>query len=229
MRPDPWQLQLLRSTAPRVLVNIHRQGGKSTTAALLATHMALYYPGALILLLAPTLRQSTELFRKCLGFYRGLRRPVAAEAENRLSLELESGSRIVALPGQEGNIRGFSNVGLLIVDEAARVEDSLFDEVSPMLAVSQGRVLAISTPWGRRGWWYEAWRSPDPWQRYKVEAKECPRIPAPFLEEERRAKGDWLYRQEYCCEFVDKEVQAFATNDVEAMFDGRTEAWDLFA
>ncbi|MCG8456864.1 MAG: hypothetical protein MI919_11335, partial [Holophagales bacterium] len=64
-----------------------------------------------------------------------------------------------------------------------------------MLAVSSGRLLALSTPFGTRGWWYEAWRSDEPWERYEIPAAECPRISPEFLEEERRTMGEWWFRQ----------------------------------
>src|SRR5215217_4657803 len=108
--PDQWQRDLLRSSSSRILLNCSRQSGKSTMAAILALHRALYHPGSLILCLAPVLRQSQELFAKIAGFYRDLGRPVPAKAEQRLSLELENGSRIVTLPGTEKTIRSFSGV-----------------------------------------------------------------------------------------------------------------------
>ena len=126
MSPDPWQVDLLRSSSKRVLLNISRQGGKSTTAAIIALHRALYHPASLVLVLAPALRQSQELFAKIAGFYRSLGRPVPAQAERRLSLELENGSRIITLPGTEKTVRGFSGAALLLVDEAARVDDGLY-------------------------------------------------------------------------------------------------------
>jgi hypothetical protein len=55
---------------------------------IIALHRALYHPGSLILCLAPALRQSQELFGKVLGFYRDLDRPIPAQAERKLSLEL---------------------------------------------------------------------------------------------------------------------------------------------
>src|SRR5215212_1705992 len=93
--PDEWQRDLLRSTSDRVLLNCSRQSGKSTMSAVIALHCALYYPGSLVLCLAPTLRQSQELFAKVVGFYRDLVRPVAAQGERKLSLELKNKSRIV--------------------------------------------------------------------------------------------------------------------------------------
>src|SRR5438045_3435420 len=46
--PDPWQAQVLRSTAARVLLLCSRQAGKSTITSILAVHSALYDPGALV-------------------------------------------------------------------------------------------------------------------------------------------------------------------------------------
>jgi phage terminase large subunit-like protein len=60
-----------------VLLNCSRQSGKSTIAGILALHCALYQPGSLVLVLAPALRQSQELFGKVAGFYRTLSRPVS--------------------------------------------------------------------------------------------------------------------------------------------------------
>lgn len=224
--PDPWQAEVLRSTSQRILLNCCRQSGKSTVSAALAVHTALYQPGALVLLLSPTLRQSQELFRKCLSIYRLVSADIPPESETRLTLELGNSSRIVSLPGKESTIRGFSGVALLVVDEAARVPDDLYYSVRPMLAVSNGRLVALSTPFGTRGWWYEAWRSVEPWERHKVTAEQCPRITPEFLEEEKRALGEWWFRQEYFCEFLDAETQAFTRDMIEKAFD-EVEIWTL--
>jgi phage terminase large subunit-like protein len=150
LEPDPWQEDLLCSTSDRVLLNCSRQSGKSTMTAVIALHRALYHPGSLILCLAPALRQSQELFGKVLDFYRNLGRPVSPQAERKLSLELENGSRIITLPASEKTIRGFSGTSLLVLDEAARVEDELYFAVRPMLAVSGGALMMLSTPYGKR-------------------------------------------------------------------------------
>src|SRR5918997_760034 len=126
LEPDPWQERLLRSSSDRVLLNCCRQSGKSTMSGLIALHRALYHPNSLILCLAPALRQSQELFAKVLSFYRDLGKPVPAHAENKLSLELENSSRIMTLPGTEKTIRGFSGAALLILDEAAQIDDGLY-------------------------------------------------------------------------------------------------------
>ena len=183
---DHWQEEFLGSSADRVLLNCSRQSGKSTMSAVIALHRALYRPGSLVLCLAPALRQSQELFGKIAGFYRDLGRPVAPQGERKLSLELENDSRIITLPGSEKTVRGFSGAALLLVDEASRVDDGLYYAIRPMLAVSGGSLMMLSTPFGKRGVFYEEWSGGHGWERYEVPASQCPRISEAFLEEERR-------------------------------------------
>jgi hypothetical protein len=193
----------------------------------IALHRALYHPGSLVLCLAPALRQSQELFGKVLGFYRDLGRPVSPHGERKLSLELENGSRIVTLPGSEKTIRGFSGTSLLILDEAARVDDELYFAVRPMLAVSGGALMMLSTPYGKRGVFYEEWTSGRGWERYEVPARECPRISEAFLEEERSSLPPFIYRQEYECSFEDTEDQVFTSELIDSALT--SEVKPLFA
>jgi len=226
--PDAWQADVLRSRAIRVLLNCSRQVGKSTTTAVLALWTALYDAPALVLLLSPSLRQSQELFAKVLTAYRRLGRPVPADAENKLSLELENGSRVLALPGKEGTIRGYSGVKLLVLDEASRIADALYHACRPMLAVSGGRLLMLSTPFGKRGVFFQEWTEGVTWERVELRADQCPRIPPEFLAAERASLPAWIYRQEYECSFEEtldqvfsyEHVHAALSADIEPLFGG---------
>lgn len=215
MTPDSWQEAVLNSDARRMLLLCSRQSGKSTTCASLAVHQALYDPG-LVLLIAPAQRQSSELFRKVREVYSALDDVPRIVQESALRLELANGSRIIALPGTEGTLRGFSAAKTVIVDESSRVDDALFAAVRPMLATTQGRFVALTTPYGRRGWFYEAWEHGEGWHRTKVTAHDCPRIDPRWLDEERRLIGDWQFRQEYLVDFVDTDEQFFASELIEA-------------
>lgn len=176
---------------------------------------AIYKPPALILLLSPSLRQSSELFRKVAALYSQHAGAAPAAAETLLRLELANGSRIVSLPGTEQTVRGFSGVDLIVIDEASRVEDSLYFACRPMLAVSGGRLVALSTPFGQRGWLHKEWTAGgDGWHRTRITANDCPRISAEFLEEERASLGDWWWRQEYMCEFTETTDSLFRYEDV---------------
>ena len=214
--PDKWQADILVSEHPRHLLLCSRQSGKSTTVGCLAAQTAIYDPG-LILMIAPAERQSKELFRKTKDVYLALENVPEITQESARSMELANGSRIVALPGTEHTLRGYSAPKLICIDEAARVDDELYHAVSPMLAVSKGRLAALTTPYGQRGWFYEAWNGgEDYWQRTMVKADDCPRIDPEWLELEKAEIGDWAYRQEYQCEFVDTDEQFFASALIDA-------------
>jgi hypothetical protein len=219
LEADQWQRNLLRSRFDRVLLLASRQSGKSTVAAALTLKTALLEPGSLCLLLSPTLRQSGELFRaKVKTLYNALGRPIATRQESALTMELANGSRIISLPGEEGTVRGYSGARLLVLDEASRCSDELYSSVRPMLAVSKGWLIALSTPFGRRGFFHDEWHGTNRWQRVKIMATQCPRIAEDFLREERQAIGERWFHQEYMCSFVDMIGAVFMQEHIDAAF-----------
>ena len=211
---DPWQRGVLESIGKRDILNITRQGGKSTVSAVLALHQALYRPGSLSILVSPSQRQSGELFRKCLEFKARLPRQSDLVEDSKTSLNLVSGGRIVSLPGSEATVRGFSAANLIIADEAARIDDSLYLAIRPMLATSNGRLILMSTPFGRRGFFWREWDTGVNWNRVEVPATSIPRISAAFLAEERASMPALWYSQEYCCVFGENTDSVFAYADV---------------
>jgi len=224
---DPWQADALRWPGKRLLLNCARQSGKSTMAAILGLHRALYYPGSLVLLVSPSLRQSSELFKKVSDQLDKLDTPPALVEDNKLSMTMVNRSRVVSLPSSEATIRGFSGANLIIEDEAARAPEATYKAVRPMLAVSGGKLILMSTPWGRRGHFWDAWDHGAAWKRVMVTAEQCPRIPAAFLAEERETLGDWWYFQEYFCLFQDSQTAAFTFDDIQKAFSGKVKEWKL--
>ena len=217
---DAWQVAALRSTSPRALWDIARQGGKSSIASVLAVHRVLYAPGSLVLLISPSERQSKEIFRKAMDVYAATGRAVPAASETKLWLELANGSRLIALPGSEPTTRGFSAPALIVVDEASRVPDELFEALVPMLAVSRGRMVTLSTPAGRRGWWHRLWDEGGPdWEKVLVRADQLPRIDPAWLRAQRASMPDAWFRQEFCGEFLEVDDAAFRYDDVHGALD----------
>ncbi len=216
---DPSQRDVLLSDAHQLIILASRQSGKSTVSSIRALHRALYTPASLVLLLAPSYRQSKELFRKVKHALASLPFAVPVASESALEIEFNNGSRIVALPGKEETIRGFSGVSLLIVDEASRVPDALYQAVRPMLAVSGGDIILLSTPFGKRGFFHHEWNEGAGWHRVKVTADDCPRISPEWLEQERKSIGEWWFRQEYMCDFVETDDQVFAYEDIQLALD----------
>lgn len=208
IEPDPWQQDVLLSSEKRIMILAARQSGKSMTCSIYALWHALNHPGALVLVLSPSLRQSGLLFKTIMGYYQELR-PIASEVESALTLQLANKSKIVSLPGNEKTIRGYSGVSLLIIDEASQVLDSTYFSVRPMMAVSEGKVFAIGTPHGKRGWFYDSWTNSHEFKKIKVTADQNPRISSEFLEQERKALGQYWYEQEYFCEFHQSEASLF--------------------
>ncbi len=199
-----------------------RQVGKSEVAATIALRTALLQPKALVLLLNPSERQSKELMRKVQHFYASLGQPLSTgKAPMVLEMHLSNGSRIIALPESERTIRGFSGVSLLVVDEASRVADELYYAVRPMLSTSRGKLIALSTPFGKRGWFWEEWDSRRRWVRTKVLAEECRRHSPEFLAEEKQALGPRWYASEYGCSFEDCVGAVFTEEMIQnALVDG---------
>ncbi len=92
--------------------------------------------------------------------------------------------------------------------------------VRPMLSVSGGRLVTMSTPWGRRGWWWTAWsEGGDDWSRYEIPATACPRISPSFLAQERRSLPPTWYAAEYGCAFTDPVDAFFRGEDIAAAID----------
>lgn len=216
INPDAVQTNLLTTSARRVLVNCCRQWGKSTITALVALHEALYAAPAMVVVVSPSQPQSTELFKKVHDFWAKLPGAPEAHQESLTRMQLANNSRIVSLPGSEKTTRGYSAATLVIMDEASRVPDELLASVRPMLAVTSGRFFALSTPAGKRGWFYEQWSRGEGWERVAVKGSECPRISPEFLAEELAALGPMRFAQEYDTEFIDAETSVFSTDLIQA-------------
>jgi hypothetical protein len=219
-----WQRQLLRSTAPKILLNAHRQAGKSTATAALGIWTALDQPGALVLVVSASQRQSNELFRKVSWFYRLIGSPVPLVEDSATTLALATGSRVVSLPDSSDTIVGYSGPRLIIVDEAARTSDETYRAITPMLLRSRGRLVALSTPRGQRGWWYEAWHATDAkWERIEFPVAANPAVDPDWLAEERLMLGPLWAAQEFDCQFVASDQQFFTVESIDSAFDSELE------
>jgi cytochrome c-type biogenesis protein CcmE len=213
--PDPWQGQILASEHPRKILCCGRQTGKSTVAAILAIHKALTRPGSTVLVVAPGERQAKLLFTKAASLYRQAGYPLPAHSERRTGLELSNGSIIEALPAVERTTRGYS-VDLLVVDEAAAVPDLDYHGILPALIATRGEQVLLSTPRGKRGFFWEIWHSDDDWQRVMVRSNEVGRIREEDLQVFRHTMPEQFFRQEFYCEWLDTEGGLFSYDDIQA-------------
>ena len=210
--PDPWQADLLRSRSKKVILNCSRQSGKSTTCAALGLHESIYRRPSFGLVIAPSQDQSAELMMKFDEFRGAVELPSDyLSTDTKLAVRFANGNRFIARPGSEKSARSFSAVTLLLEDEAARVADALYNSVRPMLAVSNGRHILMSTPFGKQNHFFKIWdQERDLWQWFEIPAEKCPRISPEFLAEEQRT-NPW-FEQEYHCVFMDSEGSIFSSD-----------------
>lgn len=195
----PWQQTFLR--APRgasILVLTGRQVGKTTTAAWAIAHSMLFTPGSLSVIGCPAQRQSGEAVRRVRDVL--LKAGAKFKSDNVYGLELDSGSRVLALPSSDDSIRGMTVDAWIVADEAARLPDGLIAALRPMRARRpEARFAMLSTAWSRTDPFWTAWSSDDAtWIRLRATADSNPELfIKDFLEQERRAMSEHEFNREY--------------------------------
>ena len=194
-----------------------RRVGKSQGAGWVAAHHVVEREGRTALCISPTQRQSGELFRLGKAAIVKALPDASFPTDNRLSVELPNGSRLLSLPGDPGTVRGLT-ASLVVLDETQSLPDGgheLFASVRPMLATMGGRMIVLGTPSDRVGLLLDMWEGDIAldWQKLHVPSTECPRISAAFLESERRLLGDAIFRREYLAEFSASQTGMCPSSD----------------
>ena len=228
MQPDSWQRDILFDEDDWWLLLCCRQAGKTVTIASLALYVAMTKPGALILILTPSQRQSVEVLRQVSAFYLAVHgAPLQEDHITTLKVELGNDSRIIALPGADDKtLRVYAGVDLILADEAARISADIFHAVFPMLATSGGRAILASTPWFKRGFFFNEWQNGgDAWRRVKVTADDCPRISRKFLAREKKSKPRHWYLQEYYCRWGSAAAALFDPDVCDALLTDEVVAY----
>ena len=196
------------SEAQRIAFRSGRQVGKTTTTAIKAIHHAINGNNRQVLILSPTMRQSSLMFRKIRAY---CQHPMIKEkivSESQTMIIFDNHSEIHSLPGNNPDtVRGFSPT-LLIIDEAAFVKDDVYVAVEPSLAATNGQMILISTPFGKRGRFYQAFGD-DTFEKYHVRSIDSPLITESFLSGQISSKTELEYKQEYEGEFLEEQDTYF--------------------
>ena len=252
--PYDWQVDAIENARPhrdRLLICAARQSGKSTIVGGRALHIAKYEKNALSLIVCPAKDQSAELMQKVTGNM-ALDKDLsdALERDGITLKEFRNRSRIAALPGTERSVRGYSNPRQIILDEAARVLDETYMALRPMMSRSDSHtdIIAITTAFGRRGWFYRAWNNTrNAWRKILVripwdlrDGRLVDAMPEDEFKAYWKAQGVNAYystahnpeqleadleemdplsfRQEYCCEFLEDGGGLFNYDDIMGAF-----------
>ena len=213
--PDKWQMRVLEASK-NVVIRSGRQVGKSTIVALKAFFFAVENPKKTVLVVAASQRQSGLLFEKMKSFVIETMPDYIEGEPTQTRLELKNGTRIYALPaGRTGYaIRGYS-IDLLIADEAAFISEAVWVAIIPMLAVTKGTLILLSTPFGKGGYFYNCFGDPD-YLQFHISSENCPRIPKQFLQKEKSRMTKLEYAQEYLGEFIEEFTQFFPTELIKS-------------
>lgn len=200
--PDPWQAKLLRDPGDNIALCCARQIGKTLATAWKVAHHLTYTRNAVVVLTARTERQSKLIMRQVKKALRNA--GVNLVRSSIFEVEMANGSECYALPGSEDTVRGVAGVSCLIVDEAAFTSDGLWDAVSPMIGVSGGQSILLSSADAKLGFFHKIMTGTDPaWSRYRVTAYECPRYSHEWLEWKRKNTSERVFKREFLAEFVD--------------------------
>jgi hypothetical protein len=198
--PTTWQQEFLR--APRgasIAALTARQVGKTTTAAWAIAHAMLFAPGSLSVIACPAQRQSAEAVRRVKEVL--IKAGAKFASDNVFALELDNGSRVLALPSGDDTVRGLTVDAWIVADEAARLNDELIAALRPMRARRpEARFAMLSTAWSRTDPFWAVWAGDDPtWIRLRATADgDDTLFTSEFLETERRALGEHAFKREYC-------------------------------
>ena len=222
MKLDKWQNDVL-DTKGNICIRTGRQVGKSTVVSIKAADYAAKNPNKNILVIASVERQAQLLFEKIMDrLFRKYPKMIkkGKDRPTKSKVYLTNGAKIYCLPtGLSGHgIRGYT-VDLLIADEAAFIPEEVWTAVTPMLAVTKGNIILLSTPYGKGGYFYRCFQDPR-YTSFHVSSEDCPRKDDLFLDSERKRMTKLQYAQEYLGEFIDELRQFFPTDLIKSCMTG---------
>ena len=224
--PLEWQERYLRETRDTVILK-GRQVGASTTGSVVAIRRARDWPESLVIIVSPSLKQSTEVKERAKSGLLALGDRLVRDSQS--VLELENRSRIMSLPGSAKSVRGWS-ADLLILDEAAFIEDETFVAARATVAATGGRTIIQSTPMGPFGSFYEIWMDEDPrWAKFRVRSDEVPTIDPVFLANERATMTAEKYTQEYEADFTNPGLGLIDPDRLRELTGEEPEPSDVWA
>ena len=208
---DPWQKEVLEEKG-NICLRSGRQVGKSEVTSRKAAQYAIKNKNKTVMVIASVERQAFLLFEKILAYMEQFYPTYIKKGKDKPTkqkMRLRNGSVIICVPtGLSGHgIRGHT-VDLLIADEAAFIPEAVWTAVTPMLAVTKGTIILLSTPHGKGGFYYDCYMRKD-FKTWHVSSEDCPRKDDEFLAREKERMTEVQYAQEYLGEFIDELTQFF--------------------
>lgn len=211
---DPWQKEVLECKKDMCIIS-GRQCGKSTIVSILAAETAIKNPNQYILIGAYVIDQTELLFWKIKDYMHVKHEKQIKGRPTLHFMELKNGSKIIckAIGDTGAGMRG-PTATMIIIDEAAFVPDRAWIAIEPIISVSKGRTVLLSTPQGKKGFFYEASINPDYFVKI-VSARNCPRHTKEFLDKKEAELSPVAFATEYLGEFIDDYNRKFTEDWIE--------------
>lgn len=138
-----------------------RQVGKSILCIVALEYFGFKNEGSIGYIVEPTLSQSRRVFKQMVKSLGGEGSPVIKSSNSTLlELELFNGSQIIFKSAEQREaLRGATvKNSILIIDEAAYIEDDIFFILDPIVDATKSLTLIVSTPLFLSGQFYERYK-----------------------------------------------------------------------
>ena len=222
--PESKQAEVLDTPAKYLILCCNRQWGKTTTIAIKALHHALTTPDQTIVILSRTKHQAAILINRATVFTRRLNIRLRRVMGFPYSIQLPNGGSIIAV-AHNGDTSVGNSANVLIVDEAALVNDNVFWTVSAAVSRSHGKIWLLSTPSRQAGFFYNIWHGQNPkWHRIFSDVNDCPQIDPAYLDMQNAA-DPIRFRQDFLCEFIQPADRLTDAETVRRMLRTDIDQW----
>ncbi len=210
---DSWQKEVISYRGNMTIIT-GRQCGKSTAVSQLAGERAARNSNEFILIGASVIDQTELIFWKIKAYMHEKHRDKVIK-ETLHFMELKNGSKIICVPvGDTGNsMRGYTAT-MLILDEAAIIPDRAWEAIEPIISITKGQIVLLSTPQQKEGFFYKASINPN-YKTIKVSARDCPRHRKEFLDQKEAELSPVAFATEYLGEFIDDYNRKFSEEWIE--------------
>lgn len=213
-RLEPWQQPVFddfkAGTYDIQTVKAKRQVGKSILAETCVLFKAIGQGGSISVIIEPTLSQSRRIYKQLLKSIGGESCPILKSANaTLLEIELKNGSSIIFKSAEQREaLRGLTVTGVLVIDEAAFIQQDIFEILYPTLDANHAPLILISTPLFQSGEFWEKYNEGlDTTQRISKSYNWSSYDTSKYLSEEkleyyRQRLSPLRFRSEYEGEFI---------------------------
>lgn len=156
----PWQLDVMNTQnlyynkGKNFVIKSSRQKGKSFLICCLALVRALYKPNQTVIIVSPTNGQNARIFKQLRNAIIGT--PILNSANaGALIITLHNKSEIVFKSAEQRDaLRGYTATTALIIDEAAFIQDDIWEIILPFKTKHRAEMFLFSTPLFKDGTFY---------------------------------------------------------------------------